>query len=143
MAMRCLVLLTGIWAAVACEDGGDIVGVAHVPPLPPREALPRVVGFIPDLVVEVDETVVIEDPQRVFSDRSPLKLSVTSSNPAVATASLGDSLLTIVAVSVGMTTVDLVAEEPPGTFGQAVGDTLGRTTHLDFDVTVRPGPGDG
>lgn len=134
--MRCLVLLTGIWAAVACDDGGGIV--ALTPPLPPRERPPRVVGFIPDLVVEVDQTVVIEDPQRLIRDASPLKLSVTSSDPAAATATLGDSVLTIVAVSVGMTTVDLVAEEPPGTFAQAVGDTLGRTAHLDFQVTVRP-----
>ena len=141
--MRCLVLLTGICTALACEDGGDIVAPAHVPPLPPREALPSVVGFIPDLVVEVDETVVIEDPQRVFSDRSPLTLSVTSSDAAVATAALGDSVLTILAVSAGTTTVELVAEEPPGTFAQAVGDTLGRTAQLDFDVTVRPGPGGG
>ena len=138
MAMRYLVLLTGIWAAVACDGGGDIVAAAHVPPLLPRESLPSVVGFIPDLVVEVDETVVIENPHRLIVDASPLTLSVTSSNPAVATAALGDSVLTIVAVSVGTTTVDLVAEEPPGTFAQAVGDTMGRTAHLDFDVIVRP-----
>ena len=140
--MRYLVLLTGICTAVACEEGGDMVAVAHDPLVPPREA-PRVVGFIPDLVVEVDETVVIEDPQRVFSDWSALTLSVTSSDPAVATAALGDSVLTILAVSAGTTTVELVAEEPPGTFAQAVGDTLGRTMHLGFDVTVRPGLGDG
>ena len=60
--MRPLVLLVGMWATAACDDG-SIAGKAQQPadPPPPPEALPQVLGFIPDLVMELGQIVVMEN----------------------------------------------------------------------------------
>ena len=136
--MRYLMLLLGMTAAVACEDV-----VVDAPPqedeaIPPRDRGPRVTGFIPDLTMASGQTVVLQNPERMFSDLSPLTYFARSADPAVAMAAFADSALTIIAVSPGMTAILLMAAQPPGMFARALGDSLGRTTRTGFNVTVRP-----
>ena len=138
--MRRLVLLIGMSAAVACEDAVIVDATsAEEESIPPRDRGPRLTGFMPDLTMATGQTVVLQKPQRIFSDESPLTHFARSSDPAVATAVFADSTMTIVAISPGMTLVNLMASQPPGTFARALGDSLGHTVRAGFNVTVRPG----
>ena len=137
--MRYMMLLIWMSAAVACEDAviADAVPLEEEA-IPPRDRRPRLSGFIPDLTMATGQTVVLQNPQQMFSDDSPLTHFARSSDPAVATAAFADSALTIVAVSPGMTLVNLMASQPPGTFARVLGDSLGHTVRSGFNVTVRP-----
>lgn len=137
--MRYLVLLICTSAAVACEEAVVVDSTpAEEEAIPPRDRQPRLSGFIPDLTMATGQTVVLQNPQRIFSDDSPLTHFARSSDPAVAAAAFADSTMTIVAISPGVTLVTLMASQPPGTFARALGDSLGHTVRSGFHVTVRP-----
>ncbi|MYB97144.1 MAG: hypothetical protein F4X60_01110 [Gemmatimonadetes bacterium] len=92
-----------------------------VPNRPPAQA-----GRVPDQTVRAEETITVDlAPSFEDPDGDALTYSATSSNTAVATASVAASLVTITGAAAGSATITVTARDPDGlTATQQVGVTV-------------------
>ena len=94
--------------------GGRSRMTTTVPGVPNRS--PAAVGTLPDLTLRVGGTAAVADVAGAFRDPDgdPLTYRAASSAPAVATAAVAGSRVTLTPVSVGMTTVTVTATDTGG-----------------------------
>ena len=124
--VRLAQLLLASVAAVACDGG-------MAEPEQPANESPVVEGDLPWIQLRVGGEPGWFDASSHFSDPdgSPLTLTAISQNPAVATASVEDGLVTVAPAARGRTTVTVTASDPGGLAAEA-----------SFRATVRrPPPG--
>ena len=81
----------------------------------PENQAPYAVGTIPDQIVEVDSTVLV-DPVTHFADPDGDTLTYTavSTDPAMAAATVSGSMLTVTGVAAGQTSMTVTARDPEG-----------------------------
>lgn len=135
-----------LWVALAiagtltCGEGGT--KPVNKPPSP--------VGRIPDQVVAVDSAVVVDvRPYFADPDGDTLTYAATSSGTATAAVAVSGSMVTVMGVAAGSTSVTVTARDPEGltaeqVFGVtvpnrapvAVGTIADRSVHVDSTATV-------
>ena len=132
-AMRILTVLSmtmgaALWTATCGGDGGtgpDPTPPTPPPPLPPANRAPTAVGSLGPLTIEVGA----EDTINVASsfsdpDGDALTYAASTSDAAVATASVAGSTMTVTGVEAGTATMTVTARDPGGL---SVTQTMGVT----------------
>ena len=111
---------------VTASDPGGLDAEQNFSVTVPNRA-PELRGTMPPITVPPGETVTVDASQYFTEpDGEALAYTATSSNPAVATVAVADSILTVTAVATGKAAVTVTARDPGG---------LGASQR--FTVTVR------